>query len=125
MKIGKLLSLYDFIKNIFEDSNVVYVETEKQKIFGIRTVFKIDEYNKKIINSFPDIEIFEYEIGYCKEWDKIYMNIKKEIESEADFFGTLIFGKDELILEKNEIEILKLDYVDSNHIEEYMSDNDI
>lgn len=125
MKIGKLLSLYDFIKNIFEDSNIVYVETEKQKIFGVRTMFKLNERNKKLINNFPDIEIFGYEIGYCKEWDKVYMNIQKEIESEADFFGALIFGKDELILEKNEIEMLKLDYVDSNHIEEYMSDNDI
>lgn len=130
MKVGKLDSIYHYVRDKTRFSTYfMYVKTEEQILFGVYIGGNIDNGLKEKIKSvFENIDIFEIEMGYEERWNKSYMVLKEKVEE--NFFGTIIFGKDELIQEKFGTEIIEYDYIyEDSEIEElrkeYMSDNDI
>lgn len=88
---------------------------------------RIDDELKILIKSmFDNIDIFEIEMGYKETWNKSYMLLKEKVEN--DFFGIIIFEKDELIQDRLGTEVIEYDYLYGDTMlekwaEMYMSDN--
>lgn len=119
MKVGKLDSIYHYVRDKTRFSTYfMYVKTEEQILFGVYIGGNIDNGLKEKIKSvFENIDIFEIEMGYEERWNKSYMVLKEKVEE--NFFGTIIFGKDELIQEKFGTEIIEYDYIyEDSEIEE-------
>lgn len=126
IKLGKLESIYNFIRNnSIISTRLIYIKTEEQIIFGVYIDGKIyDKLKEKTKSIFENIDFFEIEIGYDDNWDKSYMTLKEEVKKRL--FGTVILEKGELIQSKFGTDIVEYDYIyKSEEIEdkEYMSDN--
>lgn len=128
MKIGKLDSIYHYVKDKSRFSTYfMYVKTEEQELLGVYMDGRTDNKLKILIKSmFDNIDIFEIEMGYEETWNKSYMLLKEKVEN--DFFGIIIFEKDELIQDRLGTEVIEYNYLHGDTMleewtEMYMSDN--
>lgn len=128
MKLGKLDSIYHYVRNKTRFSTYfMYVKTKEQELLGVYMDGRIDNELKILIKSmFDNIDIFKIEMGYEETCNKSYMLLKEKVEN--DFFGIIIFEKDELIQDRLGTEVIEYDYLYGDTMlekwaEMYMSDN--